>query len=52
MPAPPGAGVTVGWGEHLGPGMDPGADLGFPQTRATVALAPYDLHACMQYRGS
>jgi hypothetical protein len=48
--ATPGTGVTVGWGEHPGPGTDPEADLGFPRIRATVAPAPYDAHARTQYR--
>jgi hypothetical protein len=39
-------------GEHPGPGTDPDADLGFPHINATVAAAPYDTHARMQYRRS
>ncbi len=48
--AEPGTEVTVVWGEHPGPGTDPGADLGFPRIRATVAPAPYDAHARTLYR--
>jgi len=48
--AAPGTEVTVVWGEHPGPGTDPGADLGFPRIRATVAPAPYDEHARKAYR--
>ncbi len=42
--------VTVTWGEHLGAGTDPEADLGFRKIRATVAPAPYDAYAATQYR--
>jgi glycine cleavage system aminomethyltransferase T len=50
--AEPGTEVTVVWGEHPGPGTDPGADLGFPRIRATVAPAPYESHARKQYRSN
>lgn len=42
--------VTVTWGEHPGAAADPGADLGFPKLRATVAPAPYDAYAATEYR--
>jgi glycine cleavage system aminomethyltransferase T len=48
--AEPGTEVSIVWGEHPGPGTDPGADLGFPRIRATVAPAPYDSHARTRYR--
>jgi vanillate/3-O-methylgallate O-demethylase len=48
--AGPGTEVAVVWGEHPGPGTDPGADLGFPRIRATVQPAPFDAHARKQYR--
>ena len=44
--------VSVVWGEHLGAGTSPDADLSFPHIRATVAPAPYDPHARTQYRRS
>ena len=50
--AEPGTEVSVVWGEHPGAGTSPDADLGFPRIRATVAPAPYDLHARTQYRRS
>jgi vanillate/3-O-methylgallate O-demethylase len=52
MPASSGTEVTAVWGEHPGSGTGPGTDLGFPHIRATVASAPYDSQARMQYRGS
>ena len=48
--ATPGTEVAVVWGEHPGPGTDPGADLGFASIRATVAPAPYDSFARTGYR--
>ena len=39
-------------GGHPGAGTSPADDLGFPRIRATVAPAPYDAHARMQYRRS
>jgi glycine cleavage system aminomethyltransferase T len=48
--AVPGTAVTVVWGDHPGPGTDPGADLGFPRIRATVQPAPYNEHARNLYR--
>jgi len=48
--AAPGTEVTVVWGEHPGPGTDPGADLGFRRIRATVQPAPFDEHARKLYR--
>jgi len=50
--AEPGTEVSVVWGEHPGAGTPPDADLGFPRIRATVAPAPYDVHARTQYRRS
>lgn len=46
----PGTEVTVTWGEHPGAGTAPDADLGFPRIRATVAAAPFDVHARKAYR--
>ncbi len=40
----------MSWGEHLGHGTAPDADLGFPRIRATVAPAPYSAHARTSYR--
>jgi hypothetical protein len=48
--AQPGTEVTVSWGEHPGHGTAPGADLGFPFIRATVAPAPHSDHARTRYR--
>ncbi|MGW7244006.1 hypothetical protein [Streptomyces sp. NPDC054804] len=48
--ATPGAEVHIVWGEHPGPGTDPGADLGFPRIRATVQPSPFDRHARTRYR--
>ncbi|MEU3711177.1 aminomethyltransferase family protein [Streptomyces catenulae] len=48
--AAPGTEVTVVWGDHPGPGTDPGADLGFPRLRATVQLTPFNRHARTEYR--
>jgi glycine cleavage system aminomethyltransferase T len=48
--AEPGTQVSVIWGDHPGAGTDPGADLGFPSIRATVAPAPYESYARSEYR--
>ncbi|MEE1801200.1 aminomethyl transferase family protein [Streptomyces sp. JV176] len=48
--AEPGTEVSVVWGDHPGPGTDPGAHLGLPRIRATVHPAPYDDHARTRYR--
>ncbi|MFE6887733.1 aminomethyl transferase family protein [Streptomyces sp. NPDC057694] len=48
--AVPGTRVAVVWGEHPGPGTDPGADLGFPRIRGTVQPSPFDRHARTRYR--
>ncbi|MFE4964495.1 aminomethyl transferase family protein [Streptomyces sp. NPDC056660] len=48
--ATPGTEVSIVWGEHPGPGTDPGADLGFPRIRATVQPSPFDRHARTRYR--
>ena len=48
--AAPGTEVTLVYGEHPGPGNDPGGDFGFRRLRATVQPAPYNEFARTQYR--
>ena len=50
--AEPGTEVTFVWGEHPGPGTDPGADLGFDRLRAVVQPAPYNEYARTRYRAN
>ena len=48
--AAPGTQVELVYGNHPGPGTDPGADLGFARLRATVQFAPYNQYARTEYR--